>query len=59
MNYRKKLIEMVKELGQEVIDRAEELVGDTELLSEFDIWLRFPSDGYSTLEVTKSYIGAL
>lgn len=59
--FRKILIEMVKASGQELIDRAEELVGEGDLITDFDIWLRFPTDGLMitgcpTVEVTKSHI---
>lgn len=53
--FRKQLVELVKASGQEVIDRAEDLVGEGDALSEFDIWLRFPSDSIPTIEVSKSY----
>lgn len=59
--FRKKLVELVKASGQEVIDRAEELVGDGDLITDFDIWLRFPIGETSivtaipTIEVSKSY----
>ena len=53
--FRKQLVELVKASGQEVIDRAEDLVGEGDALSGFDIWLRFPSDSISTIEVTKPY----
>ena len=53
--FRKRLVELVKVSGQEVIDRAEDLVGEGDALSEFDIWLRFPSDSIPTIEVSKSY----
>ena len=43
--YREQLIELVKASGQEVIDRAEDLVGDGELMTEFTIQLLFPQDG--------------
>ena len=60
-NFREQLVDMVKAAGQEVIDRAEELVGQGELMTDFDIWLRFPLDGRiftecPTIEVTKSYV---
>lgn len=56
-DYRKQLVEMVKAAGQDVIDRAEDLVGNGDLLCGFDIWLRFPQGGdLPTIEVTKSYI---
>ena len=60
-DFRELLVDMVKAAGQEVIDRAEELVGQGKLMTDFDIWLRFPLDGgmftgYPTIEVTKSYV---
>lgn len=60
--FRKKLVELVKASGQEVIDRAEDLVGDGDALSDFDIWIRFPLvetsivNSIPTIEVTKSYL---
>lgn len=53
--FRKQLVELVKASGQEVIDRAEDLVGEGDALSDFDIWLRFPPDSIPTIEVSKSY----
>lgn len=56
-NYRQHLIELIKASGQEVIDRAEDLVGNGELITDFDIWLRFPQGGeYPTIEVTREHI---
>lgn len=55
MTSREKLIKLVKASGQEVIDRAEDLVGDGGLITDIDIWLRFPSNEYPTLEVTRSH----
>lgn len=53
--YNERLIEQVKALGQEVIDRAEDLVGSGGLITDFDIWLRFPIDDFPTIEVTRSH----
>ena len=55
MMKREKLIELVKASGQEIIDRAEDLVGDGDLITDFDIWLRFPSSECPTVEVTRSH----
>lgn len=55
MTNREKLIKLVKASGQEVIDRAEDLVGDGDLIIDIDIWLRFPSDECPTIEVTRSH----
>ena len=53
--YNEVLVEKVKALGQDVIDRAEELVGSGDLISDFDIWLRFPRDGFPTIELARSH----
>ena len=59
--FREMLVKMVKASGQEVIDRAEDLVGNGDLITDFDIWLRFPTDGRMftgcpTIEVSRSHI---
>jgi hypothetical protein len=56
MTYRELLIEMVKAAGQEVINRAEDIVGNGELMTDFDIWLRFPRGEIPTIDCTRSYI---
>lgn len=60
-SFRKLLVAMVKAAGQEMIDRAEDLVGNGDLISDFDLWVRFPIneryvvDGIPTIEVTRSH----
>lgn len=39
--FREELVELVKASGQELIDRAEEIVGDTTLISDFGISIDF------------------
>jgi len=56
-NWREHLIDLIKATGQEVIDRAEDLVGSGDMLTDIDIWLRFPQDGgCPTIEVTREHI---
>lgn len=43
MSYRDMAIEVVKIAGQDLIDRAEELIPNTEGVKEIDIWIRIPS----------------
>ena len=43
--FRELLVKMVKASGQELIDRAEDLVGNGDCISDFNIWVRFPTDG--------------
>ena len=53
---REKLLNLVKAAGQEVIDRAEDLVGeDINFLTDLDIWLRFPEKSIPEIEVTRSH----
>ncbi len=54
---REKLIKIVKALGQEVIDRAEDLVGEGNLITDLDIWLKCYTDFESIprIEVTRSH----
>ena len=55
--FRKQLVELVKASGQEVIDRAEDLVGDGELMTEFTILLLFPQDGgVPMISTTREYV---
>ena len=58
MAYADTLIKMVKATGQELIDRAEELVGHPELITDFDIWLQFPQglDDVPKIEVSTSVV---
>ena len=62
--FRKLLVNMVKSAGQELIDRAEDLVGDGDLITDFDIFVHFPLDGRMlygapTIEVTRSHISKM
>ncbi|MBQ8237887.1 MAG: hypothetical protein IJZ39_07065 [Oscillospiraceae bacterium] len=43
--YRDKLVAYIKDAGQDLIDRAEQMVGpDTDLISEFNIHISFPQE---------------
>ena len=59
--FRELLVEMVKSSGRELIDRAEDLVGNGDLISDFGIRVSFPTDGRMligcpTIEVTRSHV---
>lgn len=55
--FNEKLVKEVKALGQEVIDRAEDLVGNGDLITDFNIWLCFYANGGAPprIEVTRSH----
>ena len=36
-------VKLLKMMGQDLIDRAEELIPDTEGVKDIDVWLRIPS----------------
>lgn len=43
MKYREMAIEMLKLMGQELIDRAEELIPNTEGIKNIDVWTSIPT----------------
>ena len=49
MEYREMAIEMVKLMGQELIDRAEELIPNTEGIKVIDVWISIPTMSDSEL----------
>ena len=51
------LAALVRAAGQELMDRAEDLVGNGDAISGFRIWIDFPQDGMPpTLEVTREHV---
>ena len=44
--FKQSLVEMVKACGEELIERAEDLVGEADLLTDFDICISFPINNY-------------
>lgn len=55
--YTKTLIRDIKLVGAELVQRAEEFAGDSELVTDFTIWLRFPADtSFPEIEVQKSVV---
>lgn len=54
-DHRLYLIELVKAMGQEVINRAEQIVGDGDLITDLSLWLRFPPDSYPTIEINREH----
>ena len=54
---REELVQTVKDLGQSVIEMAEDIVGDTNYLSDLDITLRCEVvSGYSpSIDISKTY----
>lgn len=54
--FREELTSLVKASGQEVIDRAEDLVGNGDLISDFEIRLVFPIDEFPTIKVVRQHL---
>lgn len=55
-DYKPFLIQLVKSAGQEVINRAEDIVGEQMGICDLSICLRFSQDGIPTLEVTREHV---
>ena len=49
MKYREMALEMLKLMGQELIDRAEELIPNTEGIKDIDVWISIPTMSDSEL----------
>lgn len=54
--YRKKLTEQVKAVGQELIDRAEDLVGNSGGISDFAIVLYFEQNSMPKIKLLREHL---
>lgn len=57
MTYKEMAVEVAKIAGQELVDRAEELIPNTEGVKDIDIWIRIPSlsdDSFNIPEIQVS-----
>lgn len=52
-DWKEKLVEVVKATAQEIINRADDIVGDDDMLAGITIQLRFQSGEAPELEVTR------
>lgn len=56
-NYRTHLVNQIKGVGQELIDRAEQMVSpDLDLISDFNISVSFDQEGIPVIEFSTSVI---
>lgn len=47
------LPDLIKAVAYDLIDLSDDISKGTELLGDFDIWLRFPADGAPSIEVSR------
>ena len=52
---REEMVALVKAAGREVEQRAEDLVGNADGMTDLDIWLRFPLRESPQITVTRDY----
>ena len=58
-DFHKKLIQAVKDAGQEIVDKAEDFVGSSNMLSDMTITIRFDPESSTWLpiiDVDKTYL---
>lgn len=55
-DFQKKLIQAVKDAGQEIMDNAEDFVGSPIMFSDMTITIRFDPERVPTIDVDKTYI---
>lgn len=53
--FREELVASVKALGETVIENAEDFVGNGELISDFNILLKFPIGEMPEIIITRSH----
>lgn len=53
--FREELVASVKALGETVVEMAEDLVGNGELISDFNILLKFPMGEIPEITITRSH----
>ena len=56
--YRDLLIKQIKGLAQDLDNLAPDLVGNADLMTNFEIHLKFPPDGLPTIELVREHIGS-
>lgn len=56
-SYRDLLVRQVKALANDVDTLAPDLVGSANLITNFEIHLKFPHDSLPTIEVIREHIG--
>ena len=49
------MVKIVQAMGREVINRAEDIVGEYDMITDLDVWLRFPINELPTMEVNRSH----
>jgi len=55
-DYKAFLTQLVKSAGQEVINRADDIVGEQMGICDLSICIRFSQDNIPTLEITREHI---
>lgn len=54
-DFRKELVASVKALGETIVEMAEDLVGNADLITDFSILLNFPVDEAPEITITRSH----
>lgn len=55
--YRELLVQQLRGLAQDLDNLAPDLVGNAELITNFEIHLKFPPDALPTIELVREHIG--
>lgn len=53
--FREELVASVKALGKTVVENAEDFIGNGELISDFNILLKFPMGEIPEITITRSH----
>ncbi len=54
--YYNNVAKMIEAAGLEIAERAEDFAGSVDMMTDLNIWVRFPHDSPPTIEVTHEYV---
>lgn len=55
-NYKEYLKELVRAAGMEIINRADDIVGNGDLISDLSLWVRFDQGEAPKIEISREHI---
>ena len=55
-NYKEYLKELVRAAGREIINRADDIVGNGDMISDLSLWVRFNQGEVPKIEISREHI---
>lgn len=55
-NYKEYLKELVRAAGREIINRADDIVGNGDMISDLSLWVRFDQGEVPKIEISREHV---